>query len=64
MRRIARNKNIGAAIAAIAISGTWAFAGYMSYLDIQMGGAANISPLLMEAAGSESDGPDEGPPPK
>ena len=41
----------------------WAAAGYKSYLDLQMGEALNISALLIESMGSDSEETDDEPQP-
>ena len=52
----------GPTLAVIITSGQWAAAGYRAYLDLQLYDALNISPLLIESIGIDSDETDDEPP--
>ena len=51
-------KDIGPTLSVIIKSGTWAHSGYRAYLDLQADYAINISWLIIDALGSDSDDPD------
>ena len=51
-------KDSGSTLSVIIKSGTWTHSGYRAYLDLQADYAINISSLLLEALGSDSDDPD------
>ena len=52
-------KDSGSTISLIIQSGTWTNAGYRAYLDLQADYAINISSLVLDALGSDSDDPDD-----